>query len=215
MSRVKVKICGVRTLDEARAAVEAGADALGFNFWPRSPRYIAPADAALIAAQLPPLVSLVGVFVNEQRERIIETAETAGLDAVQLHGDEPPEACEGFGRMPVIKALRVGDDFDCRTLERYPVAMILLDTRVKGAYGGTGHRFDWRKAIEAKRYAPLILAGGLRADNVAEAIASVRPAAVDVCSGIEAEPGRKDLRKLRELMAEVARANALVAGDNH
>jgi phosphoribosylanthranilate isomerase len=202
----------VRTLEEAQAAVEAGADALGFNFWPRSPRYIAPADAALIAAQLSPLVALVGVFVNQQRERIIETAEAVGLHAVQLHGDEPPEFCEGFNRLRVIKALRVGEDFDCRRLEAYRVAMILLDTSVKGTYGGTGHRFDWRKAIEAKPFAPLILAGGLRADNIAEAIARVRPAAVDVCSGIEAEPGRKDLRKLRELMAEVARANALVAG---
>jgi phosphoribosylanthranilate isomerase len=201
----------VRTLEEAQAAVEAGADALGFNFWPRSPRYIAPADAALIAAKLSPLVSLVGVFVNERRERIIETAEAVGLHAVQLHGDEPPEFCQGFGRVKVIKALRVGEEFDCRTLKDYPVAMILLDTSVKGTYGGTGHRFDWRKAVEAKQYAPLILAGGLRADNIAEAITSVRPAAVDVCSGIEAEPGRKDLRKLRELMMEAARANALAA----
>lgn len=213
MSRVKVKICGVRTPEEARAAVEAGADALGFNFWPRSPRYIAPAEAALIADQLPPLLSLIGVFVNETRDRIIEAAETVGLHAVQLHGDEPPDFCEGFGSVRVIKALRVGDDFDCRVLETYRVAMILLDTSVKGTYGGTGHRFDWRKAIEAKRYAPIILAGGLRADNIAEAITSVRPAAVDVCSGIEAEPGRKDLRKLRELMKEVARANALIASE--
>jgi phosphoribosylanthranilate isomerase len=213
VSRVKVKICGVRTLDEAQAAIEAGADALGFNFWPRSPRYISPAEAALIAAKLPPLVSLVGVFVNEQRQRIIETAATVGLHAVQLHGDEPPEFCEGFGHLKVIKALRVSDDFDCRVLEGYPVAMILLDAGVKGSYGGTGHRFDWRKAIEAKQYAPLILAGGLRADNIAQAITTVRPVAVDVCSGVEAEPGRKDLRKLRELMIEVKVANAKLAGE--
>lgn len=214
MSRVKVKICGVRTLEEAQAAAEAGADALGFNFWPRSPRYIPPADAALIATSLPPLVSLVGVFVNEQHERIIETAETVGLHAVQLHGDEPPEFCEGFGRLKVIKALRVGENFDSRVIETYRVAMILLDAGVKGSYGGTGQRFDWHKAIEAKRYAPLILAGGLCADNIAEAILSVRPTAVDVCSGVEAEPGRKDLRKLRELMKEVEVANAMLASES-
>jgi phosphoribosylanthranilate isomerase len=214
VNRVRVKICGVRTLEEARAAVAAGADALGFNFWPRSPRYVAPADAGGIARQLPPLVSLVGVFVNEERGRINATAATVGLHAIQLHGDEPPAFCEGFGGLRVIKALRVSADFDCRELERYAVAMILLDAGVKGSYGGTGQRFDWRTAIAAKRYAPLMLAGGLRADNVAEAITAVRPAAVDVCSGIEAEPGRKDLRKLREFMAEVARANALLASED-
>ncbi|HKQ08423.1 MAG TPA: phosphoribosylanthranilate isomerase [Blastocatellia bacterium] len=210
MNRVRVKICGVRTLEEAEAAIGAGADALGFNFWPRSPRYVAPADAREIARQLAPLTSLVGVFVNEERQRVIEIASQVGLQAVQLHGDEPAAYCEGFGSLRVIKALRVGDDFDCREIEKYTVSMILLDTSVRGSYGGTGHRFDWRIATEAKRYAPLILAGGLRVDNVAEAIAAVRPAAIDVCSGIEAEPGRKDLRKLREFMAEVARANAAI-----
>ena len=209
MGRVKVKICGVRTLEEAEAAIAAGADALGFNFWPRSPRYVAPAEAAEIAKRLPPLVSLVGVFVNEARERITATAAEVGLQAIQLHGDEPPEFCGGFGPLRVIKALRVGEAFDCRIIERYAVGMILLDASVKGSYGGTGHRFDWRTAIEAKRYAPLMLAGGLRVGNVAEAINTVRPAAIDVCSGVEAEPGRKDLRKLSEFMSEVARANAL------
>jgi phosphoribosylanthranilate isomerase len=210
VNRVRVKICGVRTLEEAEAAIEAGADLLGFNFWPRSPRYVTPADAREIARQLAPLASLVGVFVNEERRRIIELAAQVGLHAVQLHGDETAADCEGFGSLRVIKALRVGDDFDCRVIEKYSVSMILLDTNVRGSYGGTGHRFDWRVAIEAKRYAPLILAGGLRVDNVAEAIAAVRPAAIDVCSGIEAEPGRKDLRKLREFMVEVARANAAI-----
>jgi phosphoribosylanthranilate isomerase len=211
VSRVKVKICGVRTLEEAAAAIEAGADALGFNFWPRSPRFIAPADACIIARRLSPLVSLVGVFVNESRQRIIETASLVGLQAIQLHGDESPAFCKDFETLRVIKALRVGETFDCQKIEQYAVSMILLDSKVKGSYGGTGHRFDWRTAIEAKRYAPLMLAGGLRLENVAEAITLVRPAAVDVCSGIEAEPGRKDLDKLREFMIEVARANRLVS----
>lgn len=211
MSRVRVKICGVRTLEEAEAAVAAGADALGFNFWPRSPRYVAQAEASVIARRLSPLVSLVGVFVNEERERITETAERVGLHAIQLHGDEPPSFCEGFAGLRVIKALRVAGGFDCRDLEKYAADMILLDAGVKGSYGGTGHRFDWRTAIEAKRYAPLMLAGGLRVDNVAEAMTAVRPAAIDVCSGVEAEPGRKDLGRVREFMNEVARVNALLA----
>jgi phosphoribosylanthranilate isomerase len=211
VSRVKVKICGVRTREEAEAAVESGADALGFNFWPRSPRYITPADAKAIATRLSPLVSLVGVFVNEPRERIIDTAARVGLQAIQLHGDESPAFCQGFDSLRIIKALRVGEGFDCRLIGQYAVSMILLDTSVKGSYGGTGHRFDWRVAIEAKGYAPLMLAGGLRIENVAEAITAVRPAAIDVCSGVEAEPGRKDLRKLRGFMLEVAHANALIA----
>jgi len=211
VSRVRVKICGVRTLEEAEAAIEAGADALGFNFWPRSPRYVAPAEARAIASRLAPLVSLVGVFVNEERPRVIEVASQVGLHAVQLHGDEPPAFCEGFDPLRVIKALRVGEGFDCRVIEKYPVGMILLDASVRDSYGGTGHRFDWQVAIAAKRYALLMLAGGLRVENVAEAIAAVRPAAIDVCSGVEAEAGRKDLRKLREFMIEVARANALVS----
>jgi phosphoribosylanthranilate isomerase len=213
VNRVKVKICGVRTLEEAEAAIEAGADALGFNFWPRSPRFIAPADARAIARRVSPLVTLIGVFVNEDRERIVETASLVGLQAVQLHGDEAPAFCNGFDSLRVIKALRVGEAFDCSVIEQYAVSMILLDTSVKGSYGGTGHRFDWRTAIEAKRYAPVMLAGGLRTENVADAITSVRPAAIDVCSGIEAEPGKKDLRKLCEFMREVARANALLSND--
>jgi phosphoribosylanthranilate isomerase len=151
--------------------------------------------------------------VNEDRERIVEIASLVGLQAIQLHGDEPPAFCNGFDSLRVIKALRVGEAFDSRVIEQYAVSMILLDTSVKGSYGGTGHRFDWRTAIEAKRYAPVMLAGGLRIENVAEAITAVRPAAIDVCSGIEAEPGRKDLHKLREFMHEVARANALISSD--
>jgi phosphoribosylanthranilate isomerase len=213
VSRVRVKICGVRTLEEAEAAIEAGADALGFNFWPRSPRYLAPAEAQEITRRLQPLVTLIGVFVNEKRERIVEVAAQVGLQAIQLHGDEPPAFCEGFDSLRVIKALRVGEAFDCHVIEPYAAHMILLDTSIKGSYGGTGHRFDWQVAIEAQRYAPVMLAGGLRIENVAAAITTVRPAAIDVCSGIEAAPGRKDLHKLREFMLEVARANALVSSD--
>lgn len=209
MNQVRVKICGVRSLEEAEAAVEAGADALGFNFWPRSPRYIDPDAARSVIRQLSPLVSAIGVFVNEDPLRIAEIVANAGLNAVQLHGDETPELCAGLGSIKIIKAIRVADDFDCASINRYPVSAILLDTNIKGSYGGTGRRFDWSVAIEAKRYARIILAGGLAIENVAEAIKSVNPFAIDVCSGVESEPGRKDIDKLRRFMAEVVRANDL------
>ncbi len=213
MSRVKVKICGVRSLEEAEAALEAGADALGFNFWPQSPRNISPRAACEIINHLSPVVSTVGVFVNEEANRIIDIASEVGLTAVQLHGDESPEFCGRLGSIKTIKAIRVGQDFDLSVIESYPVSMVLLDSDIRGSYGGTGQRFDWRIAIEAKRLARIILAGGLTTDNVWEAITHVRPAAIDVCSGVEAEPGRKDLDKLRRFMAIVARANALIASE--
>lgn len=211
MSRVKVKICGIRTFEEAQAAVDAGADALGFNFWPQSARYVEPQVAREVIRRLSPIVCTVGVFVNEEVSRIVDIASDLGLNAVQLHGDESAEFCKQLGTIKTIKALRVGRDLDLSLIEAYQVDMILLDSSIEGSYGGTGRRFDWRIAIEAKRLAPIILAGGLTAENVSEAITEVRPAAIDVCSGVEAEPGRKDLEKLRQFMAIVARANALIS----
>jgi phosphoribosylanthranilate isomerase len=208
MSRVKVKICGVRGRDEARAAVEAGADALGFNLWPNSPRYVAPGIARELIRELPPFVASVGVFVNEGEEVIQRLASELGLSAVQLHGDESPEFCARLSSMRVIKALRVGPGFDVASIKAYRVNAVLLDTSVKNSYGGTGRSFDWSVAVEAKRWAPIILAGGLTVENVEDAIRAVRPFAVDVCSGVEAEPGWKDLVKLREFLASVHRANA-------
>jgi phosphoribosylanthranilate isomerase len=205
-----VKICGARSMEEALCAVDCGADALGFNFWPKSPRYIEPEKAREIIDHLPPLISCVGVFVNESQERILEAARLAGISAVQLHGDESPEFCRELGPLKIIKALRVGEGFDPRSIARFDVSAALLDTNIKGRYGGTGRRFDWSIAIEAKQYARIILAGGLNIDNVAEAIAEVRPFAIDVCSGVEAAPGRKDVDKLRRFMIEVRRANSLL-----
>ena len=213
MTRVKVKICGIRSLEEAEAALDEGADALGFNFWPGSPRYIPPRSASEIIARLSPMASTVGVFVNEDAGRVLEIATDLQLSAVQLHGDESPDFCARLASAKIIKAIRVGQDFDLSVIERYSVAMVLLDSDIRGSYGGTGQRFDWRIAVEAKRLAPIILAGGLNSENVWDAITHVRPAAIDVCSGVEAEPGRKDLTKLRSFMAVVARANALIAGD--
>lgn len=215
MTRVKVKICGVRTLEEAQAAVDAGADALGFNFWPPSARYIDPHAAREVITGITPAVCTVGVFVNEEANRIVDIASELGLSAVQLHGDESPEFCERLGSIKTIKAIRVGQDFDLSLIENYRVDMVLLDSSIEGSYGGTGRRFDWRIAIEAKQFAPIILAGGLTTENVWDAITQVRPAAIDVCSGVEAEPGRKDLDKLRRFMSIVARANALIASETH
>jgi len=213
MTRVKVKVCGVRSFEEAEASLDAGADVLGFNFWPSSPRYIAPHAAREVIAKLSPVVSTVGVFVNDVADRINEIAFDLKLTAVQLHGDESPEFCAALDSIKTIKAIRVGQDFDLNVIKSYPVSMVLLDSNIKGSYGGTGQRFDWRIAIEAKRFAPIILAGGLNTENVWDAITHVRPAAIDVCSGVEAEPGRKDLARLRRFMAVVARANALIASE--
>ena len=213
MSRVKVKICGVRTSEEAQAAMEAGADALGFNFWPKSARFVEPKAARELIKDLSPMACTVGVFVNEEVNRILDLAGELNLNAVQLHGDETPEFCDQLGSLKIVKALRVGADFDLSLLQQYRAEMFLLDSSIDGRYGGTGRRFDWRIAIEAKRFGPIILAGGLTEENVGEAIVEVRPAAIDVCSGVEAEPGRKDLDKLRRFMQVVATANASIAGE--
>ncbi|HSB10419.1 MAG TPA: phosphoribosylanthranilate isomerase [Blastocatellia bacterium] len=214
MAQVKVKICGIRSLKEAEAALDAGADALGFNFWPQSPRYIDPEAASEVISGLAPMVSTVGVFVNEEPTRILDLASALRLSAVQLHGDESPEFCERLTGIKTIKAIRVGQDFDLGLIGAFPVTMVLLDSNIAGSYGGTGQRFDWRIAIEAKRLAQIILAGGLTTENVWDAITHVRPAAIDVCSGVEAAPGRKDLKRLRDFMAIVAQANALLASES-
>jgi phosphoribosylanthranilate isomerase len=217
--QVKVKICGVRTLDEALIAVEHGADYLGFNLWEGSPRYVEPRKARNIASGLDERVSTVGVFVNETIGRIDELAREIGLSFVQLHGDESPEyyseldtRLQTSGRTTgIIKAFRAGVEFDPREVVGYPGSIALLDTKVDGRYGGTGKVFDWDVAVETKKYAPLMLAGGLNVKNIAEAIKMVQPFAVDVCSGVEAEPGRKDLNKLREFLAAAHLANYLAA----
>ena len=199
---VRVKICGITNIDDALASVECGADALGFVFFRKSPRFIEPSKASDIARRLPPFVSTVGVFVNESHGRIEEIIREVGLSEIQLHGDEPPSFCGGFSAR-VIKAVRVSDLKDIEILKEYDVGAYLLDTYVKDSYGGTGRIFDWDIALEAKRYGRLILAGGLDPDNVGEAIRYVRPYAVDVSSGIEREPGRKDHRQIARFIEAV------------
>jgi phosphoribosylanthranilate isomerase len=204
MERVRVKICGIRTFEEAECATQAGADMLGFNFWPASPRYIEPGAAKSIIDRLPDVVSSIGVFVNESVERIQVIKREVGLSAIQLHGDESPEDCKNLSGVNVIKAMRVGQGFSVERIREYGVEIVLLDASLNGSYGGTGLTFDWGVASRAKAYAKIILAGGLNAENVAEAIRIVRPYAVDVCSGVEAAPGRKDFAKMREFIKAVA-----------
>ncbi|HLL14163.1 MAG TPA: phosphoribosylanthranilate isomerase [Pyrinomonadaceae bacterium] len=202
---VKVKVCGITSQADALEAVEAGADALGFNFYAGSPRYIAPEEARRIIARLPPSVLCVGVFVNEDNAAdVSRTAEQSGVSAVQLHGDESPEYCAELGGHEVIKALRVGKDFAPEEAARYPARSVLLDAYNARARGGTGETFDWTLArLTREVVAQLYLAGGLTPENVGEAIAVVAPYAVDVCSGVELAPGRKDAARVRAFVAAV------------
>ncbi len=199
---VKVKICGITNRDDALCAADCGADALGFIFYEKSPRYVAPEKAGEMIADLPPFVTPVGVFVNASDVHIDAVVKLASLRAIQLHGDEPPEACLGHS-VPVIRVLRVGPDFDAETLRSYLVDTFLLDTAKTGSYGGTGETFDWNLACHAKRYGQIILAGGLNPSNVSTAISQVKPYAVDVSSGVEVEPGRKDPEKVRDFIRTV------------
>ena len=206
---VRVKVCGITNLSDARACVEAGAYALGFNFYPKSPRYLPPLEAAEIIRQLPEDVFAVGVFVNEPDSVAIETAaKMAGIHAVQLHGDEQPSFCNSLTDLFIIKALRVGDDFHPAEAASFTTNAILLDAFKAGLYGGTGQAFDWTVAALTKKFVrKLFLAGGLNATNVGRAIKTVQPYAVDVCGGVESSPGRKDPVKLRAFMDAVRKVD--------
>lgn len=184
-------------------SIDAGADALGFNFVPDTPRYLKDTKAAArIIEQLPPFITTVGLFVNADSELIQSIADECHLDLLQLHGDESPQFCQGFNRR-VIKAVRIKDESSCSHLSDYRVSGYLLDTYVKGALGGTGVAFDWRLAVQAKQYGQIVLAGGLDPDNVASAVQQVRPYGVDVSSRVEASPGRKDPVKVRTFIQNV------------
>jgi phosphoribosylanthranilate isomerase len=201
MARVKLKICGITSWADARRACEAGADFLGFNFYLQSPRYIMPGKARKIIRRLPPGVGVVGVFVNESEDKMLEIAGHARLGYLQLHGDETAAAVTRLARaLPVIKAVRVRGPFRLAQLARFARAgEILLDGFDRGARGGTGKRFDWDIAKRAKKYGRIFLAGGLTPENVANAIRVAKPYAVDVCSGVESKPGKKDPQKLKQL----------------
>ena len=201
---VKVKICGITQLDDALAAVEAGADALGFMFHEPSPRHLTPSAAAKITRHLPPFVAKVGVFVNASADVVRRIVAECGLDAVQLHGDETPEFCGQFAPLKVIKAFRIRDEKSLLPLSDFETDAWLLDSFVPGKEGGTGTTFNWDLANQAKESGrPIILAGGLTPENIAEAVHEVWPYAVDVSSGVEAAPGRKDAALVRAFIAAV------------
>jgi len=207
----RVKICGITNVEDARAACEAGVDAIGLNFYPRSPRALSVEKAVELRAVLPTSIQVYGVFVNADATEIMEVARTVRLDALQLHGDESPATVAKLASVaPVFKALRIGPDFSAVTLESYPaVAGFLFDTAeaMPGQYGGTGRLADWGVAQQVARSHRVILAGGLNAGNVAAAILRVRPYGVDVASGVEAAPGAKDHARLREFVREARRAD--------
>jgi len=207
-SLVRVKICGITNLEDAAAAVEAGADALGFVFYGNSPRYISPKDARSIISELPPFVTVVGVFVDEEAGRVREIAAGAGLGVVQLHGHETPDYCADMG-LSVIKALRVRGERDILEMASYNVAAFLLDTYKKGQMGGTGEVFDWDLAVKAvgEGRGPVILSGGLSPENVAGAVEKVGPYAVDVSSGVESSPGIKNKELVRSFIREAKKVN--------
>ena len=210
MPKVKVKICGITNWTDARRAVDAGAQLLGFNFYPPSPRYIQPAVARRIIRRLPERVAAVGVFVNESEARMIAIARRVGLDYLQLHGDEPPEQVHRLKReIPVIKAIRVRDSFRPKQLDSFGRASaILLDGFDARRHGGTGKTFNWNLARGSNGSRRIFLAGGLTPENVGEAIRVAHPYAVDVCSGVEARPGRKDPARMVALMWAVRTAES-------
>lgn len=203
---VRVKICGITSVEDALSACDAGADGLGFVFWRKSPRFIDTERAKAIVCSLPPFIKVVGVFVDEEMDIILETIGKVGLDAVQLHGSEPPEFCRGIN-MSIIKTFRVKDEGITEELSMYHVSAYLLDTYREGIPGGTGDTFNWDLAIKAKEYGRIILAGGLTPDNVKDAVERVRPYGVDVSSGVEECTGKKDFNKVRKFIEKAKGAH--------
>jgi phosphoribosylanthranilate isomerase len=199
----RVKICGITTWEDARLSIDLGASALGFNFYPPSPRAVSPADAWSIIRRLPPFVEAVGVFVNWPPLVVDALARALRLGSVQLHGAESPvEVDELIRKQRVIKAVQVKPGFRVASLAGYRAAdALLLDGYSRELHGGTGRTLDWNVARQARRYGRIVLAGGLKPENVAEAIRVAQPYAIDVASGVEARPGRKDPARLRALFA--------------
>jgi phosphoribosylanthranilate isomerase len=204
---VRVKICGITNLADAQVAVEAGADALGFNFYEKSPRFISTKDAAVISRALPLFTLRVGVFVNPAVELVQRAIGECGLNLLQFHGDEPPDFCTQFGLMS-MKAFRVRDGDSLKALPNYRTDAWLLDAYSPEAIGGSGEKFNWNLAVEAQKLGkPIFLAGGLTPENVAEAIRRVQPFGVDVSSGVEFSPRKKDYAKVRAFIVASRNTN--------
>ena len=204
---IRVKICGLTNLKDAMTAVEAGADALGFVLYQQSPRAIGPEEVKTIIRRLPPYVTTVGVFADPKEDELRDAFDNWGLSLAQLQGDETPELCDQFpGR--VVKAIRVRDKKSLEAMCYFRVRAFVLDTYQPDQLGGTGHTFDWALAKYAKQFGPVILAGGLTPKNVADAIRTVRPIAVDVSSGVEAKLRKKDPKKVKQFIEQATQAFA-------
>ncbi|MDH4361791.1 MAG: phosphoribosylanthranilate isomerase [Nitrospirota bacterium] len=202
----KIKICGITNQEDAETAVHEGADALGFVFYSQSPRYVEPAVAKRIIESLPPFVLPIGVFVNQDLDTVRGLFDDCGLALAQLHGDESPGFCESL-RRPVLRALRLRDRTSFLALAEFKGRMgvrgFVVDAFSEMVYGGTGHTTDWSLAAEVAKAVPILLAGGLTSENVQEAIRQVQPYGVDVSSGVEQSPGRKDSAKIRAFIQSV------------
>jgi phosphoribosylanthranilate isomerase len=194
---IPTKICGITNLDDANVAVENGASAIGFIFYEKSPRTISINNAKSISKHLPKSIARVGVFVNHEKDFIHEAISEVPLDMIQLHSDETPDFCNQFD-VPILKALRIKNEASLSVMDQYDVAVFLLDTFSIDQYGGTGETFDW-SVLNRKYKTPIILSGGLNSENILDAIDAVNPSAVDVNSGVESSPGKKDSNKLKSL----------------
>lgn len=203
---VKIKICGITNLEDATAAVEAGADALGFMFYDRSARNVSIDRVADIVSKIPTWMLKVGVFVNPEPGLVMSALGTCGLNMLQFHGDESPDFCASFGVMN-MKAFRVRDAVSLEAMKDYRTDVFLLDSHVNGKLGGTGEKFNWDLAVQAKEFGkPIFLAGGLTPENVAEAVYRVRPFGVDVSSGVEELPGKKNHQKIWDFVTAARKA---------
>ena len=207
----RIKICGITNLDDGLEAIAAGVDALGFVFVPNTPRYITPSQAKLVIKQLPPFITNVGLFVDSEIDEIEDIVNHCKLDAVQLHGNESPEMCSQISlQTKVIKSFHVKKELQVlrNEIANYRVDAYLLDTFIKGKAGGTGQTFDWRIAEGLSQR--IILAGGLTPDNIGTAIAQLQPYGVDVSSGVEKSPGKKDTNKIHSFVRQVRKANLII-----
>ena len=211
----RVKICGITDPDDAKNAALLGADAIGLNFYERSPRFIDGTLASRIIEAVPAFVSVVGVFVNHPNPQGLEDlALSLGLNAVQLHGNETPDYCSMIQKVKVVKAFRVDSNFRVESLKNYRNAMFLLDSGSGAQFGGTGKVFDWGQAYGANAFGWIVLAGGLTSDNVGDAISRLHPFGVDVSSGVESSPGRKDYEKMRRFIEAVRKTDVALLGES-
>ncbi|HUT62405.1 MAG TPA: phosphoribosylanthranilate isomerase [Anaerolineae bacterium] len=212
---ISVKICGITRPEDALYAEKLGASAIGFVFFRKSPRYIVPEKAVEISQNLGPFIARVGVFVDEDQDTIRNIIKTVRLTAVQLHGSESPEYIESLKGINIIKAFRVGPDYEYEKLRRYDVSAFLLDTYASNMYGGTGKPLDWEKAYQWRNCGRIILAGGLNVSNIHEALVTAQPWGVDVSSGVETSPGIKDPEKMRAFVKEIKKVKIPDENERH